>query len=383
MGYEKTRYPGIFRYMGKKGQVYGIDYYADGRRHRELVGPTLDETRKKLEEMRQTAKKGRYQAELKRRKVTFDELLEAYIEKIKDQRSYKTIFKSFMPTLKAHFGGKLLSQIDYKALEDFRDLRKNTPVKFKYKEGRPRSQRTVDIEMSIIRRMFKKAHRWDWIEQNPFDRGEDLFFKTCGKRERALTAQEMRKILDAAVQYLKPILMAAILTGLRRSDILNLKWEDIDLEKCRISLVEEKTKKTRIIPLGRDMMTLLQGLPVKGRYVFTGAKGEPVKYIQKAFEEAVKNSGVDPGEGYKKIVFHTLRHSCISQLVEMGADTPMVRNYVNHASTQMTEHYTHISEEFQRKTGELLDGLYDVSKILGQKTVRNEASEGKQLDVSG
>jgi hypothetical protein len=60
----------------------------------------------------------------------------------------------------------------------------------------------------------------------------------------------------------------------------------------------------------------------------------------------------------------------------------MVRNYINHASTQMTEQYTHISEEFQRKTGQLLDGLYDVQKIYGQKTVRNEDYDEERFNVS-
>lgn len=182
--------------------------------------------------------------------------------------------------LRQHFKGKLLSQIDYKALEDFRDLRKDTPVKFKYKEPRPRSERKVDMEMAILRRMFKKA-----------------------------------------------------------------------------------------------------SLPVKGRYVFPGVKDGP-RNIKRSFQVALKKSGIDPGEGMKKVVFHTLRHSCVSQLVERGADTSMVRNYINHASSEMTEHYTHISEEFQRKTGQLLDGLYDVQKIYGQKMVRNEEQGKERSNVS-
>jgi len=105
--------------------------------------------------------------------------------------------------------------------------------------------------------MFKKAYLWEWIERNPFDRGEGLFYKKCGKRERALTPEEVKKLIDAASPDLKPILLTGILTGLRKSDILSLKWEDIDLDRGRISLIEEKTGKTRIIPLGQDMITLL------------------------------------------------------------------------------------------------------------------------------
>lgn len=380
--YQKTKYPGIFKYVGKKGQAYGIDYYGDGKRHRELVGPKLDDARAKLEEMRQKVKSGEYQAMIQRKKITFDKLLEEWIKKIEGQKFYQSNTRYFIPILKKHFAGKLLSEIDYKALEDFRDLRKNTPVKFKYKEGRPRSERMVDMEMSVLRRMFKKAYLWEWIEKNPFDRGEGLFYKKCGKRDRALIPDEVKKLIEAASSNLKPILLTAILTGLRKSDIFNLKWEDIDLDKGRISLVEQKTGKTRIIPLGHDMINLLLKLPVNGKYVFPGKNGGPLTDIKHPFETALKKSGIDPGEGYKKVVFHTLRHSCVSQLVERGADSFIVRNYVNHASPQMTEHYTHLSEEFQRRTGQLLDGLYDVEKVYGQKTVRNEAHRESKALVS-
>ena len=220
--YLKTRYPGIFRYLGKKGQAYGIDYYGDGKRHRELVGSKLDDARAKLEEMRQLSKKGGYQSMIRRKKITFDELLEEYIKKVEGQKFYQSNTRYFIPILKKHFGGKLLSEIDYKALEDFRDLRKNTPVKFKYKPERLRSARMVDMEMSVLRRMFKRAYLWEWIEKNPFDRGEGLFFKRCGKRDRALTPDEMKKLIDAASPNFKPILLTAILTGLRKSDIFKL-----------------------------------------------------------------------------------------------------------------------------------------------------------------
>ena len=130
------------------------------------------------------------------------------------------------------------------------------------------------------------------------------------------------------------------------------------------------------------MINLLLKLSVNGRYVFPGKNGGPLTDIKHPFETALKKSGIDPGEGYKKVVFHTLRHSCVSQLVERGADSFMVRNYVNHASPQMTEHYTHLSEEFQRRTGQLLDGLYDVEKVYGQKTVRNETFQEQKPTIT-
>jgi hypothetical protein len=53
----------------------------------------------------------------------------------------------------------------------------------------------------------------------------------------------------------------------------------------------------------------------------------------------------------------------------------MVKNYINHASTQMTERYAHLSEEYQRRTAQLLDGLYDIQGVTGKKLVRNEENQ--------
>lgn len=366
--YLKTKYPGIFMYVGKKGTVYGIDYYANGKKVRKITGPLLGSAREELEKMRRLVKRGDYRAFVQAKKKTFNDLLEEYISKVQDQKFFQNSVKYFVPMLREKFSNKLLSEINYKVLEDFRDERKKTPTQ----HGTPRSDRTVDIEMSVLRKMFKKAYQWGWIERNPFDRGEDLFYRKTGKRERALTPIEVRQLIDASSEELKPIILIAVLTGLRKNDILHLHWKDIDLDKASITMTEQKTGKTRIIHLSKDMVILFEKLPVRGENVFPSRNGKPPTSVKRSFETAIKKSGIDPGEGTRKIVFHTLRHSCVSQLIERGADSLMVRNYVNHASTQMTERYAHLSEEYQRRTGQLLDGLYDVQAVVSKKKVRND-----------
>lgn len=316
-------------------------------------------------------RKGTYRTFVQARKKTFNDLLEAYIKKIQDQKFYQNSMRYFIPVLKGKFGDQLLSEIGYKELENFRDERKNVPTQY----GGPRSKRTLNIEMTVLRKMFKKAFQWSWIEQNPFDRGNDLFFKKTGKRERALTPIEARQLIDASSEKLKPIILVALFTGLRKNDIFNLKWKDIDFDKACIILTEEKTEKTRIIHMNKDLVTLFQSLPVKGEYIFPGRKGKPLTNVDRSFAKAIKGSALDPGEGNQKIVFHTLRHSCISQLIERGADSMMVKNYVNHASIQMAERYAHLLEEYQRNTARLLDGLYDVQGFIGKKMGRNEENQ--------
>jgi integrase len=166
----------------------------------------------------------------------------------------------------------------------------------------------------------------------------------------------VRKLIDACPGYLKLIVIAAIYTGLRRTDLLSLKWKDIDLENGLIRLEERKTGKTRSIVLNSDMKILLQGLPVREEHVFPGKNGKPFKDVSQSFETAIRKAGIQQGEGRQKVFFHTLRHTCISLLTERGADTIMVKNYVAHADTAMTERYTHLSQEYARKTSELLNG---------------------------
>jgi integrase len=246
--------------------------------------------------------------------------------------------------------------------EDFRDERKKTSTQ----HGTPRSERTVNIEMSVLRRMFRKGVKWGMVEKNPFENADDLFFKENNHRERALTEDEVRHLIDASPKYLKPIVIAAVYTGLRKSDIFNLRWRDIDLEKGLIRLEEAKTGKTRNIVLNSDMITLLKSLPEKCQYVFPNKHGKPFGDIKRSFETALKKAKIEQSDDRRhKIVFHTLRHTCVSLLTERGADTTAVKNYVAHASEEMTKHYTHLSEEYARRTAEILNGLCGVIPVHG------------------
>lgn len=212
--------------------------------------------------------------------------------------------------------------------------------------------------------MFRKGVKWGMVEKNPFENADDLFYKETTRREHALTEDEVKSLIDACPKYLKPIVITGVLTGLRRSDILNLKWRDIDLKKGIVELEETKTGKIRNIVLNNDMITLLRSLPVKCQYVFPNKYGKPFTDIKRSFETALGKTGIKQSEDRRhKIVFHTLRHTCVSLLTERGADTTAVKNYVAHASEEITKHYTHLSEEYARRTAEILNGLCGVIPV--------------------
>jgi integrase len=358
---------GVFRRKNNDG-VEGDTWYVDyrdpaGKRIIKAVGPSKREAQDYLGKVKASIREGRFFDIKKENRNTFNQLLDAYIEKVKDTNFYHQTMRFFIPVIREHFGNRLLSEIDYKMLEDFRDERKKTPTQY----GTERSDRTVNFELSIIRQAFRKAIKWKMAEKNPFQDADDLFYKLDNRRERALTGDEVIRLIEACPPYLKPIVITAVYTGLRKSDILNLKWRDIDLEKGLIRVIEQKTGKIRNIVLNDDMRILLHSLPVKGEYVFPGKNGKPFKDVKKSFQTALIKAGIERGEGKQKIVFHSLRHTCISLLTEKGADTTAVKNYVAHADEKMTEHYTHLSEEFARRTSDLLNGLCGVNLLHGNK----------------
>lgn len=101
-------------------------------------------------------------------------------------------------------------------------------------------------------------------------------------------------------------------------------------------------------------------------YVFPNKHGKPFKDIKRSFERALKEAKIEQGDDRRhKIVFHTLQHTCVSLLTERGADTTAVKNYVAHASEEMTKHCTHLSEEYARRTAEILNGLCGVISVYG------------------
>ncbi len=114
------------------------------------------------------------------------------------------------------------------------------------------------------------------------------------------------------------------------------------------------------------MITLLQSPPEKCQYVFPNKHGKPFKDIKRSFETMLKEAKIEQSDDRRyKIVFHTLRHTCVSLLTERGADTTAVKNYVAHASEEMTKHYTHLSEEYARRTAQILNGLCGVISVYG------------------
>lgn len=377
--YVKTRHPGIFKYIGKHGEGYGIDWYGGGKKHREIIGSLLSEAQDELQKRRE-AKGGNYQSLASRKKVTFEDLAKRYKELQKGESYFKKTRRYYIPIIEGFFENRKLYQITPLEIEQFKKKRKETPTRAK----KPRSDVAVNRELETLRHMLNKAVEWGMMTENPFNRFKSpILFEEDENRIRYLTEDEIKKLFTVLgeekpkdkkkpeekirpYQYLENIVRAALLTGLRRGDVLSLKWSDVDLDKGILFFNEEKKRgKRRVKVLNGDMIELLKSIPRgEGENIFNGPDGNPLKDIKRSFRTVLKRAGI------KDFHFHDLRHTSASYMVMRGASLKAVQEHLGHTSLTMTQKYAHLSPEFQRAEVERLNGLFIGGLPDSKKKVR-------------
>ncbi len=191
---------------------------------------------------------GKYNLAENKGEMLFKKLVEEYNNyAMSNKLSWKKDL-SRVNSLLDYFGNKKLRDITPIVIERYRIERK----KHRKKNGNPLTAASINRETSILRKMFSIAVENDWINDNPCLARKVKPFREDSKRERFLEPNEEIKLLSLCVgqlEYLKPILICALHTGMRRGEILNLKWDYIDLKQGFITVTKTKSGIDRNIPL--------------------------------------------------------------------------------------------------------------------------------------
>lgn len=385
----------------KRGKSYQIDYFdPNGKRVRKAFAKRKD-AEAELGKRVSLIAEGRYLDVKKDYKTTFGELLEKYTENYEHQASFKSWKAICLGRFKSHFGeGTLLANIRYVDLETYRNNLRRTPTQ----HGAVRKDGTVNREMSCLHHLFTKAVEWEMMERNPFDKGKTLLLKENNQRLRFLSEEEIQDLLAQRPRHLRRIVECAILTGMRRGEILSLKWSQV--RNGFIYLQKTKTNEPRQIPINDDLAALLGEIrkEFNGEYVFTyrksedklkGAKpvrkrkkpapvAEAVSGIKSAFNTALKNAGI---ENFR---FHDLRHTFASHAVMRGGTLKQVQEILGHKTMTMTLRYAHLSQEHKKEAVNRLNGLTARSgpeKPTCHKTVTSDESSempyGQPFEIIG
>lgn len=233
-----------------------------------------------------------------------------------------------------------LSDIDRQFCLDMIDWFRNT---YKHRlTGETISARTADTYCQTFRTMLNEAVRDGLMEKNPWNKLETIekIKKPESKREY-LTIDEIRSMIatDCPNELVKRAYLFSCFTGLRISDVRNLKWDNVYNENGQtyVSVVMKKTTKSLYIPLSRQA---LKWMPEKGEnasdgYVF----GNLVNYgnVNENLKKWAEAAGIR-----KHISYHTSRHSFATMMLTLGADLYTVSKLLGHSSVKHTQIYARI-----------------------------------------
>lgn len=330
--------------------VWWIEYHdAEGRRHREKIGPK-GLARRVYEKRRTEVREERYFPPGRQRPVHFEEILEEY------RTATRAAGRDLMGSeiryvrLRQAFGGRRADAITIRDIEAFRDALRETL-----------SPASVNKHLTPLRAIFRRAVRDGKLGAAPALGG--LFLKENNPRVRYLTNDEEARLLEALPERLRPLVLAAIHTGLRRGELLRLRWEDVDFYSGTLTVRQAKSGEGRRLPMNGVVREILRDLRQEriregraagdGRellspYVFCAREGGYLHNLHRAWYPALLPAGL------KDLHFHDLRHTFASRMVMAGVDLYSVQTLLGHKTPAMTLRYAHLSPGHLRQAVEVL-----------------------------
>ena len=229
-----------------------------------------------------------------------------------------------------------------------------------------RSKYGASLIHRVLNSSFNKAVKWNYIDINPLSKIK--LPKIPLNNPIFVTIEEFYEIMKfVESRDLKDIYIFGFFTGCRLSEILNMKWSNINLNDGIIKVNNSETfttksKKERIIPVSmalKDM--LISRIPkihrIDDEYIFYKLPGVPYlpNYVSHNFKIAVKQAKVN-----QSFHMHSLRHGFASRLVQNGVSLYVVKELLGHADVSTTQQYSHLQKEHLKNA---IDQLDKISKI--------------------
>jgi integrase len=286
--------------------------------------------------------------------------------KVAGVRGLKSV-KTAINVLKDYFGEHLLRDITRTSLFDYKSHRLATISK---RTERPISIATVNRELATLRRMIKIAFAEGWIVRDPFFGTSIISIADESPRERILSREEETRLLAACVRekrvvkakrygkplimeievdrtHLRPLIVLALDTGMRRGELFKLRWDDVDFVSSSIVVraTHTKTQRERLVPLTARAARELQNLRTisRGELVF------PFEDLKRSF------TAVRDEVGLPDLRFHDLRHTAITRMVRGGISAAEAGKIAGHSQPTTTYRYVNTDIEALNRVASVLD----------------------------
>ena len=171
--------------------------------------------------------------------------------------------------------------------------------------------------------------------------------KENNRRVRFLTEEEIERLLSSCSGYLNDVVHVALNTGMRKGEILGLRWEHVDFNLGMIHVADRKNSESRDIPMNEILVETFEALegradPGQESVFFNPKTGKPYDDVKKSFRAALNEAGINDFR------FHDLRHTFASHLVMNGCDLMTLKELLGHKDISMTMRYAHLSPDHKR-----------------------------------
>ena len=331
-----------------------VDYYPEGRRggRRYKTFPT----KRLAEQWDARRKQERYEWEIagegnRVKDIYFSEFAEKFLNQVSDafarstSESYETVVGRFGAFLK---GDPFLRDITTSEVSEFMmEVRR-----IGRKDGKRYSERSINMYVENLKAMFNAAIRWGYLKKSP----AELLKKGRMERKapRILSRDEIRRVLEAAPEYLKDIIYLGYFEGMRKQEIFRLRWEDMDFEHRGIVISQTKNKRARILPMHQEVFerfSIRKAERIQKECVVQ-KDGRPIRdNVKRALRSAFLEAGVEPAG------LHSLRHSFAVNALRAGIPIRTVQKWLDHESVKTTMRYLAFTDDMVMSDMERLPGL--------------------------
>ena len=333
-----------------RGTIWWMSFTHDGQPYRKSTGTSDKETALKIYTvLNAKISLGQWHPEMmeteQKKKYTFRELTEKYLNWCNGrQRSYEVkryviniLLKTYADYMLNDFGNQEIEQLQTDYLS---------------KDYKPAY---INKIVAILKHMFSKAYDWEMITEDTLRKiRKAKSVKGENKRLRYLSLDECQTLIDACDPHLKPIVITALNTGMRKGEILNLKWDNVDLRHGFILLDKTKNGERREIPINNTLKAVFQAITRRldiSHVFYDNATGKPYGDVKRSFNTACRRAGI------KDFHFHDLRHTFASHLVMAGVDITTVKELLGHKTLTMTLRYTHLAPSHKVEAVKKLSGF--------------------------
>jgi integrase len=358
-------------FLRKDGNGYFLDYYIkEGgirkrKRHRLGFIPLI-QAKKILAQNMVELLNGKFLAG-ERPRITFAEAADSFLVYSRSRKKSHRNDPPIVERFKAFFGNRHLESLNSDLVEAYLNQRRQEG-QLNHK-GKDISGTSLNKDITCLKTIVNRALMNGLIDRNPI-RGVKKFKEI--PRDRTLTAEEFQKLLDACSPRMRSIVLVGYSTGMRRGEILRLKWEQVDLKNRFIVLeaLETKTMERREIPLSETLVGILKNVPrtLGSPYIFT-YMGNPIRSLAWTFKRACKRAGIP------NFRFHDLRHCAVTNFRKAGVSDSVTMSITGHKTHAVFKRYDRVDREDRQGAIQKVENLIDTDGMLVENLSPLEGSK--------